>query len=362
MQTLTFSPIRRSACLATLLVCLMAIQPAQAWDEDGHSIVAHLAIEQLPPNMPDWLRSPEFRTRLIYLSSEPDRWRGQHHDQLDHLNIPDHYFDVEQLEINGLSLKTLPPYRREFLDLLATRRALKPELFPPYDRAKDAAYTRLSPGMLPYRIAELQWQVASSWTTLKTYEQNRELVTYDLIRNARENVVFHMGLISHFVGDGAQPLHVTDHHNGWQGPNPQGYTTSRRFHQLIDGGLLSQFEITPASLGARALPPKKISGKDYWPQICAYVDASHEFVEPLYALEKSGDLYKPPGKRFLEERLLDGGSMLAGIWTAAYEAAVIDDFRVGQLKAKQGRRATTRPTSQPSSRPAEAGAVPVGAE
>lgn len=346
---------RRFACLTAVLACLAVARPLPAWDEDGHSIITALALEKLPPEMPDWLRSPEVRTRLIYLSSEPDRWRGQHHALLDHLNIPDHYFDVEELAPYGLSIRTLPPFRREFTDLLATQRALKPELFQPYDRSRDASYTRQTPGMLPYRIVELQWQIAGSWTTLKTYEENRDLVTEDLMRNARENVVFHMGLISHFIGDGAQPLHVTDHHNGWKGPNPKGYTTSRRFHQLIDGGLIGQFEISATSLSSRALPPKKFAGADSWPQILAYLEASNALVEPLYALEKSGELHKPVGKRFLEDRLLEGGAMLAGIWAAAYESAVIDDFRVGQLKARQRREAASPPTTQPLpvSQPAE---------
>ena len=37
------------------------------------------------------------------------------------------------------------------------------------------------------------------------------------------------GQLSHFVGDGSQPLHVTIHFNGWGSdqPNPQGYSNAR---------------------------------------------------------------------------------------------------------------------------------------
>lgn len=353
-------PRTRTFVLVMLTFWFAAAVPALAWDEEGHIIVTQMAIERMPTTMPDWLRSPEVRSRLTYLCAEPDRWKGQHSAQLDHMNNPEHYLDVESLADYGLTLKTLPSFRREFIDVLATRRALNPEQFPKYDRAKDPTYIRLTPGLLPYRVAELEWQLASSWTTLKTYEQNPSLVNDELIRNARENVVYHMGIISHYIGDGSQPLHTTIHHNGWEGPNPNGYTTDKKFHQLIDGGLIGQFRITPDSLRSRALPPKKVSSKEYWPMICQYLDDTQKNVEPLYALEKSGELYKPEGKRFIEDRLLDGGAMLAGVWVAAYEAATIDDFRVNQLKARKQGEPQDRSPGQPATRPAGSGEGSVG--
>jgi hypothetical protein len=317
------------------IVCLLAAAPLSAWDEEGHTLVTLLAIEKIPESMPDWLNTPSVRDRLVYLASEPDRWRGQHSVQVDHANSPDHYIDEELLRPYGLSIKTLPLFRREFTDILAAQRAVTPQRFKPYHRKKDRAYTRLSPGMLPYRIAELQWTIAASWTTLKTYEKHRDCVSDEMIENARANVVFHMGLLSHYIGDGAQPLHTTEHYNGWTGPNPHGYTTDKSFHEFIDSGAIAQFDITPASLVHRARPPRKISTEEYWRQICAYLYETHELAEPLYILEKAGDLYKPTGKRFIEDRLLQGGAMLAGVWIAAYQGAVIDDFRARQLKAKK---------------------------
>lgn len=326
----------RSLLITT--VCLLPASSAFGWDEEGHIIVTRLAIEALPETTPGWLQAPQVRARLVYLSSEPDRWRGQHNVHLDHINKPDHYIDEELLFPYGLSIKTLPPLRREFTDVMATQRALHPEKFPPYKRENDHSYTRLSPGMLPYRIAELQWKLASSWTTLKTYEAYRDYVTEDLIDNARRNVVYHMGVLSHYVGDGAQPLHLTKHYNGWSGTNPEGYTTSKSFHRFIDGGVLRQFAITADALIDQARAHRAVSQTEYWAGICGYLYETYEHAEPLYALEKSGDLNKAPGKAFIEQRLLDGGAMLAGIWIAAREGAVIDDFRVGQLKAKKRRR------------------------
>ncbi|HUN79923.1 MAG TPA: hypothetical protein VMV81_00270 [Phycisphaerae bacterium] len=303
-----------------------------AWDEEGHIIVTRLAHQKLPERMPEWVRSSQVVERLAYLSGEPDRWRGQKNVDLDHTNNPDHYFDAEDLTDFGLTLKTLPPLEREFTDLLATARAQHPDRFKPYDKQADHDYTRLVPGLLPYHIAELQWKLASSWTTLKTYETNRSLCSDGMIDNARQNIIYEMGILSHFVGDGSQPLHMTKHHHGWVGENPKGYTTDKKFHSEIDGGVIALHHIDAASLAGRAKSPRAVSKEHYFSDICDYLGETLAQVEPLYELEHSGELHKAGGKKFIEDRLIEGGSMLAGVWATAYDSAVIDEFRVKQLQ------------------------------
>ncbi|HVP11818.1 MAG TPA: hypothetical protein VMV94_11595 [Phycisphaerae bacterium] len=351
-----FSNQRHALIFGLALVCSMATAPAMAWDEEGHITVAHLAAVKLPDTMPDWVRTPEVRSRLEYLSSEPDRWRGQHSIFVDHYNNPDHYMDEEQLHVFDLTFKTLPPLERQLLDRMAAERALHPDKFKPYDPKEDPAYTNLVPGLLPYRISQLQWLIAADWTTLKTYEKHPDQVTSEMVRNARENIVYNMGIISHLVGDGAQPLHVTQHHHGWVGPNPKGYTTEKGFHSFIDGGVISLHHITPESLAERARPPRKTAKEDSWKVIGDYLDETYQQVEPLYELEKSGELKKEPGKKFIEDRLLDGGAMLAGVWVAAYEAGTIDEYREKQLAAKAHGPQTTqaeKPAQTPAEKPAE---------
>lgn len=335
---------RRWPALPAMLLAYAALAPTASvhgWDEEGHVIVTRMAWEKLPDDMPNWLKTPSVRYRLEYLSAEPDRWRGQHNVHLDHINNPDHYIDVEELADFGLSLKTLPPLRREFLDILATQRAQHPEKFPGYNRKRDKLYTRLVPGLLPYEIAEMQWKLAASWTTLKTYELHRSLVTDEMIENARQNIVYQMGILSHFIGDGAQPLHVTRHHNGWKGDNPKGYTVDSGFHAFIDGGVIALHKLTSQNMAALAAPPSEVSTELYWTDINAYLMETFEQLEPLYELEKSGALRKAKGKAFIQDRLRAGGAMLAGVWDAAYKGAVIDDFRVKRLQEKGKKPAST---------------------
>jgi len=335
----------------SVLSVLAAAPDARAWDEDGHAVVVLLAHDALGPEMPDWLKTPAVRARLVYLGPEPDRWRGQGSRVLNHIANPDHYMDEEMLHAFGLTFKTLPPYRRQFLDLMAKERALHPEKFEPYDARRDRDYTRLVPGLLPYRIAEVQWKITANWTQLKTYEQHRDRVTDTMIRNVRQNIVYHMGILSHYVADGAQPLHTSEHHHGWVGPNPKGYTTEYDFHRYIDDGVISEHRISYDDLVDRVKPPRKVSTTESWRDICGYLDETHALVEPLYAMEKSGELKKPKGKAFIEGRLLEAGAMLSGIWVSAFEGARIDTFRVNRLRErypKQMGRRQKAPTSRPA--------------
>lgn len=327
-----FQPaLRVRILLMALLVCLMSGARAPAWDEDGHATVTRLAIDAMPETMPAWLRSPAVRARLVYLAPEPDRWRGQDHRILNHVNGPEHYFDVEDLADFGLGLDTLPPLRRQFLDILATRRALQPEQFKPRNVKKDKAYTALVPGLLPYRIVEVQWKIAANWTELKTYLAHRDRVSDAMIQNARDNIVYYMGILGHYVGDGAQPLHLTRHHHGWQGENPKGYTTDHGFHSMIDSGVIRLHGIYYDTLKNRVRPARKIPRGAAWQETCRYLGESYRVVEPLYALEKSGKLKQTEGKQFIEDRLLAASSMLAGLWVAARDAAIMDDFRAERL-------------------------------
>ncbi len=329
--------IRRVVPLC-VFVAVAATDSVFAWDLPGHMIVTELAVERLPDRIPAWVRDAESRERLAYLSGEPDRWRGLKSRILDHHNGPDHYLDVEDLADYGLALDRLPRFRGEFIVLLATERARRPDQFPRIDRRRDRDYIRYVPGLLPYAIEENYAKIASCWSTLRTFEAFSDVATPGEIAAARQNVLYSMGILSHFVGDAAQPLHLTRHHNGWVGENPRGYTTSDKFHSFTDGGVLALHDIRFAALRPRLGEAVSVDPADPRPSIIVLLAESFARVEPLYALEKSGDLKRAPGKRFIEDRLLAAGSHLAGFWTAAFDAAGMDDFLSRRLRAR--RRAT----------------------
>ncbi len=48
-------------------------------------------------------------------------------------------------------------------------------------------------------------------------------------------IIRDLGVWSHYIGDGSQPMHVSVHYNGWGNyPNPNGYTMAK-IHAYFEG-------------------------------------------------------------------------------------------------------------------------------
>ena len=332
---------------------------AFAWDHVGHRTVNELALAALPADFPAFVREPAAAERIAFLANVPDRWRNV--DPF--LKQPgpswtDHFIDLEELPAAGLDPKTVSSFRYDFVVAYAAGRAAHPQNFPVIDPAKNRDHTREWPGFAPWAIAEWTQKLRSAFAYLKAFEEMGG--TPEEIANAREDVIYTMGVLGHYVGDSAQPLHTTDKFNGWTGANPKGYTTWAGFHSWIDSGLIAKAGITAASLKPRmtpaaALPPTTpADGRD--PIFIAamdYILANHEFLEPLYQLEKDGKLgnghpgpdgtfvannepVSPEGKAFVEDRLVTGGGMLAKLWVTAWKSAPVDTFLRTQLAKRNG--------------------------
>jgi hypothetical protein len=171
--------------------------------------------------------TPALKDRIEFLAGEPDRWRNVSDLPLKHFNGPDHYIDLEDLKLYGLTPETLPSCatilsRTSRWPARRTRRN-----FRRLTRTKDADHTRELDGFLPWAITEYYEKLKSDFGTLRALKQYGG--TPGEIANAQADIVYVMGVMGHFVGDGSQPLHTTVHFNGWVGDNPKGYTTGRLF-------------------------------------------------------------------------------------------------------------------------------------
>lgn len=322
-------PLRR--LIAALLTATLTLDAALGWGARGHRLITYLALDGLPADMPAWMREPSFRNQVAYQSNEPDRWRGTATPPLGHENKPDHYLDVEDLADFGLSLDSIPSLRGEYLKALvlaANRDGRTPR---DYDPAKDPERTREWPGFLPHAMAEHYAKLVACFRTLRTLEKLDDPRRGDELRMARYNVIYHMGMLSHFVGDAAQPLHTTRHHNGWVGDNPSGYTTDRRFHAYIDDDVIRDLNITAESLAPLVARDRSVNPSAPWRDLLAHLKRSFEQVEPLYRLEKRGELKGEPGRAFISARLADAAGMLAALYAAAWRESLptqkdVDDF------------------------------------
>lgn len=313
-----------------------------AWDYEGHRTVNQIALASLPTNFPAFVGKPEAAERIAFLAGEPDRWRNTPDLALKHCNGPDHYIDLEELADYGLKSADLPVFRYDFVGQLATRRAAQPEKFHLPGPDEDPEHTRGLVGLLPWSITENYGKLKSGFSYLKAYEQYGG--TPEEIANAQANIIYIMGVMGHYVGDGAQPLHVTIHHHGWVGPNPNNYRTNRSIHAWIDGGYFNKVglpkldelkpDIRPArlvQLGDRPARPEEIFAASV-----QYLEATLKEVEPLYQLDKSGALSGNgtkglEGRKYLAQRLIVGGQMLGDIWYSAWQQATPDNYLRDQL-------------------------------
>jgi hypothetical protein len=319
---------------------------AGAWDYEGHQAVNELALASLPKNFGIQL-TPALKNRIEFLAGEPDRWRNVPDLPLKHFNGPDHYIDIEDLKLYGLTPETLPVMRYDLVADIALARAAHPERFPAIDPNKDADHTRELDGFLPWAITEYYEKLKSDFGTLKALKQYGG--TPEEIANAQADIVYVMGVTGHFVGDGSQPLHTSANFNGWDPKNnPKGYTTRQTFHAWIDGGYFKKTGgINVDLLVGKIQPATQIPDADdpenFFRFVVNYLVDQNKFVEPLYQMEKDGQLSGEGGKGlegrpFLEGQLVKAGQMLGNIWLTAWLEAPEDTYLERQL---QQRSATT---------------------
>lgn len=345
--------------LSTVVMVVATANPLFSWDYPGHRLVNELAIASLPAEFPGFVRLPANAERIAFLSGEPDRWR----------NVPDpimrqsggswsdHFLDLEMIPAAGLEISKLPSFRYDFILQFAAGRATHLENFAMIDPAKNSDHTREWPGFAPWAIAEYYAKLKSAFAYLKVFE---ELGTPVEIADAQANVLYIMGVMGHYVGDCAQPLHTTIHHNGWVGPNPKGYTTASGIHSWIDGGFIAKAGITRASLASRVTPsrplalPTRTDGRDpFFVAVVEYLEAQHKMVEPLYALDAAGKFRietappTPEGRAFIERQLLVGVQMLGSIWLSAWRNIPPDTYLRAQLIKRQASPAGAAPRVAP---------------
>ncbi len=355
----------RSKLLATAFVLGGFIFNVSAWDYEGHRAVNELALASLPTNFPAFVLTPETHDRIAFLAGEADRWRNVtdlktgRDVALGHASGPDHYIDLEELKSYGLKPEELPLLRYDFVAQIAKARAAHPEHFAPIDPSKDTDHTRELSGFLPYAITENFEKLQSDFAALAAFEKAGG--TPEEIANAKQDIIYVMGVMGHFVGDSSQPLHTTMHHHGWvtnELGNPNHYTTSFRFHSWIDGGFFGKTGgIDVKKLSAKIHLAEKISGaedeKIIFHRAIDFIVDANKLVEPLYILDRDGKLSNKPGRgdegrAFLEAQLVKSGQLLGDIWFTAWATAPEDTFLEKQLQTRAEAAAETNKPAAPS--------------
>ena len=284
--------------VAAGLVCLATHSPvAHAWGNEGHRMINRLAASSLPADVPAFLRSEAAVNEIEYLGPEPDRWRSPAEPELVAAQALEHFIDLEPADALG----PLPRRRLDF-------------------EAKVFAA-----GQRPEKVGLQPWVTSEVWERLKSaMRQYRSMqANHEDTRAVEQSIVFYVGWLGPYVGDGAQPLHTTIQYNGWVGANPNGYTTAHQIHWQFEGPFVGANLHAP-EVKAKMTPAKAIDG-DMFDGYVAYLRQTKTLVEKVYQLEKTGGFTgagSAESREFTAERLAAGASMLRDlIYTAWVESA-----------------------------------------
>ena len=263
-------------------------------------MINRLAGAALPADVPEFLRSKEALDALEYYGPEPDRWKSPGEPELNAVQSPDHFMDMEYADLVG----ELPRRRYDFVRALAFAQKAHPDL-------------PLSPekvGMQPYQTVEV-------WERLKSAmrDYRRLKADHKETKPSECEIVFLAGWLGHYVADGSQPLHTTIQYNGWTGVNAKAYTTEHRIHALFESTYVSA-NIKLAEV-APLVAEKPVVIGDVFTDYMAYLRHTNTLVERTYELEKAGAFAgpgTPEGKTFTEERLAAGATELRDMIYSAW--------------------------------------------
>lgn len=300
--------------LALLIAALSALPgSALAWGASGHRMIGEAAIHALPAELPAFLRTARSIDDAGELSREPDRRKGAARSY-DNDHSPAHFLDLddEGKVLGGPALAALPANREE------------------YDTALRAVgLDSWKAGFLPYSIADNYHQLAHDlayWRILAAAEANpawkAHRAWFAADKRRREALILEtIGQLSHFVGDGSQPLHVTVHFNGWGPfPNPAGYSTEH-LHAPFEGDLvqatvkLPAVEAQMAGFRSCACAVEKRTAE--------YLAGTGKLAVPFYQMVKEGGLAPgdPRGTAFATRQLAAGASELRDLIVEAWRAS-----------------------------------------
>ena len=254
-------------------LALVAVLLVGSWGPRGHITANRAAVDGIPEDGPVFLRN--YREWIGQTGPVPDSWRGVTEPYSKIFEDPNHGWFKEQFSF----MKQIPRSRYEFVlalyDEYLRIRASDPE------RAKltNVRWT----GTMPYAAMENYDRMKSA---MRVYRQ--QVAAKQDTKFIEQDIAFYMGWLGHYTADGAQPLHDTIHHDGWQGPNPKNYTTDPRIHgrfesQFVELIQLTEGDLTPLVTKARVLD-------DPFLAVLHHLDDASTHVEEIYVMDKAGAL------------------------------------------------------------------------
>jgi hypothetical protein len=259
--------------LASSLLC--------SWGPRGHMAANQAAVDAIPDaDGPQFLKA--FREWIAATGPIPDSWRGASEPYSKIFEDPNHGWFKEQFAF----MTTIPRSRYEFvLRLYDHYLAIKD---------KDPAAARLTnirwTGTLPYAAMENFDRMKSAMRLYRQSMNDTSEAGKARTEFLARDMAFYMGWLGHYTADGAQPLHDTIHHDGWQGPNPHHYATDHAVHGRFESKFVDLIGLTEHDLASTvAKQPARVLD-DPFVAIINHLNDASTHVEQVYQLDQSGAL------------------------------------------------------------------------
>lgn len=269
-------PAGQRRVMAALLVAaalVIAAPSGMAWGVRAHTWINRVAVRMLPDDGPVFLKAHE--DWIAYLSVIPDAWRRPSEPFLKMLEDPNHGWFKEQFSF----MTEIPRSRYEFVLKL-------------YDEQRRLA----AAGDPAAALTNVRWTGTMAYAAVEGYERMLTgMRTYRALRERKEDtrfaeleIAYAMGWTGHYTADGAQPLHDTVHHDGWQGANPRGYTTNPRVHGLFETQFVDLMQLEGGDIQPKVPAARRLA--DPFTAIVEHLDEAGRHTEQVYRLEKAGAL------------------------------------------------------------------------
>lgn len=291
-----------------LSLALILAGNVYGWGMRGHAVVNRLALQTLPEDGPIFLRVNE--EWIVARSRVPDTWRHTTEPFLKIIEDPNHGWFKEQFAF----VKPIPRSRYEFVLALYDEHLRIKDKDPQRARLTNVRWT----GTLPYAAIENYERLKSGMRIYRAQQSAQQDTHYTEL-----DLVFYLGWLGHYIADGAQPMHDSIHHDGWVGPNPNGYTRDGSIHVRFESDFVDLLKVDSEDLFGLVGPPQLLP--DPFEAILQHLDRAATHLEEVYRLDKQGafkDKSNEAAKDLVQKQLAAAGQLLRDLaYTAWIESS-----------------------------------------
>src|SRR4029077_12534563 len=125
-------------------------------------------------------------------------------------------------------------------------------------------------GTLPYAAMENYDRMKSAMRLYRSAAADPSVESQKDAKYLAQDIAFYMGWLGHYTADGAQPLHDTIHHDGWQGTNPKNYSRDPAIHVRFETGFVELIQLTESDIAAQVPVATRLG--DPFASVLAHLD------------------------------------------------------------------------------------------